>query len=104
MGMQTRKLSGDILMSGVPSEMEDNPTRIMDNDAFFGDGRGLNVINTAVFVSSPAMKPSLSLSALKRSFEEANDIWGRIDGAMEWDMRSPETIELDELDDMLDEF
>jgi hypothetical protein len=102
MGMQTRKLSGDAEMNGVISyEMEDHPAKNME---LFGEGRNLAVTNTTVFVSSPAMKPSLSLNTLKRSFEESSDLWGRVEGAMEWDMRSPENIELDELDNMLDEF
>jgi len=101
-GMQKRKLSGDFEMGGVPSEMEGQSTKHND-DTLFGEGRGLNVAHTALFVSSPAMKPSVSLKSpgtLKRSFEESNDLWG----AMEWDSRSPEHIELEELDDMLDDF
>jgi len=103
-GMQKRKLSGDIQMSGVPSEMEDHPARNQDSDALFGEGRNVNASSTSVFISSPAMKPSLSLNTLKRGFEESNDLWGRVEAAMEWDMRSPETVELDELDGMLDDF
>lgn len=90
-------------MSGVPSDMEDHPTKNLDADALFGEGRNLGVGAQAVFVSSPAMKPSLALSALKRPFEE-NDLWARVESAMEWDMRSPENVELEELDGMLDDF
>lgn len=97
-------MSGDINMSGVPSEMEDHPTRNLEHDSLFGDGRGLNVVNASVFVSSPAMKPSLSMNTLKRTFDDSNDMWARVEGDIEWDMRSPENIELDELDDMFDEF
>lgn len=103
-GMQKRALSVDTLMSGVPSEMEDHPARAMDPDALFGEGRALAVLNTSVFVSSPAMKPSLPLATLKRSFEESNDPWERVSGALDWDTRSPEIIELDELDALLDDF
>jgi hypothetical protein len=103
-GMQKRRMSGDIQMGGVPSEMEGHPTRTMDNDALFGEGRNLNVTNTAVFVSSPAMKPSLSVNTLKRSHDDSNDLWARVESTMEWDMRSPENIELEELDDMFDDF
>jgi hypothetical protein len=103
-GMQKRNLAGRSQMSSVPSEMEDHPAKAMDSDALFGEGRALNVLNTAVFVSSPAMKPSLSVSTLKRSFDESNDPWERFSNAMDWDMRSPEIIELEELDAMLDEF
>ena len=103
-GMQKRKLSGDdVDMSGVPSDMEGHPTKTMDSETLFGEGRNLGVNTTAVFVSSPAMKPSLSLNVLKRPFEE-NDLWARVEGAMEWDMRSPENVELSELDGMLDDF
>ncbi|KAE8441147.1 hypothetical protein EG329_005830 [Mollisiaceae sp. DMI_Dod_QoI] len=101
-GMQKRKLSRDVEMGGVPSEMADHPTKNLDND-LFGEGRNLNVANATVFISSPAMKPSLSLSMMKRPFEESSDIWGRIEGAMEWDMRSPEHVELEELDGMFDD-
>ncbi|TVY60859.1 hypothetical protein LSUE1_G010051 [Lachnellula suecica] len=103
-GMQSRKLSDDVQMSGVPSDMEDHPVKTVDNDALFGDGRHLNVSGATIFLSSPAMKPSLSLSTMKRSFDDSNDLWARADGAMEWDMRSPENIELEELDGLLDDF
>lgn len=102
-GMQKRKFSGDVQMSGVPSEMGDHPTKSMETDALFGEGRGLNVLNTAVFISSPAMKPSLSLSTTKRPFEDSNDLWGRVESTMDWDMRSPENVELEELDGMFDD-
>jgi hypothetical protein len=100
--MQKRKLSGDVEMGGVPSEMADHPTKNLDND-LFGDGRNLVVANATVFISSPAMKPSLSLNTMKRPFEDSTDIWSRIDGALEWDMRSPEHVELEELDGMFDD-
>jgi len=111
-GMQKRKLSGDAQVGGAPSEMEDHISRALDSsDALFGEGpRNLNVVGAAsVFVSSPAMRPSLALSTLKRGFEEplppAADLWMRVESAaMEWDMRSPEHIELEELDGMLDDF
>lgn len=103
-GMQKRKLGGDdVEMSGVPSDMEDHHAKNLEGDAFFGEGRNPAVHHAAVFVSSPAMKPSLALNILKRPFEE-NDLWARVEGAMEWDMRSPENVELEELDGMLDDF
>ncbi len=83
--------------------MEDHPTKSLETDALFGEGRSLNVLNTAVFVSSPAMKPSLSLNMAKRGLEESNDLWGRVESMMEWDMRSPENVELEELDGMFDD-
>ncbi|KAI6713276.1 hypothetical protein JHW43_004149 [Diplocarpon mali] len=102
-GMQKRKLSADTQSSGVPSEMTDHPTRNSD-DSLFGEARNLSASNSSVFISSPAMKPtanSLSLCAIKRSFEESHD-W--VDATVDWDMRSPEHVELDELDGMFDDF
>ena len=83
--------------------MEDHPTKSVETDALFGEGRCLNVLNTAVFISSPAMKPSLSLSMMKRPFEDSNELWGRVESTMDWDMRSPENVELEELDGMFDD-
>jgi hypothetical protein len=90
-------------MSGVPSDMADHPVRSSETETLFGEGRHLHIPQATLFVSSPAMKPSLSLNILKRGFDET-DLWARADGAMEWDMRSPENIELEELDVMLDDF
>ncbi|RDW72043.1 hypothetical protein BP5796_08077 [Coleophoma crateriformis] len=99
-GMQKRKLSGDMHMGGVPSEMEHYTPKYLDNEALFGEGRTATV--GAAFVSSPAMKPT-GINQLKRSLEE-NDMWSRFDSALDWDNRSPEHIELDELDGLLDDF
>jgi hypothetical protein len=101
--MQKRKLSGDAQMGGVPSEMEDHPTKSLEPESLFGEGRNLAVPGHAIFISSPAMKPSLSVSTLKRGFEESTDFWGRVENTMEWDMRSPENVELEELDGMFDD-
>ncbi|KAF4630880.1 hypothetical protein G7Y89_g7254 [Cudoniella acicularis] len=103
-GMQRRKLSGDVHMTGVPSDIEYHHMKSLDSDPLFGEGRSLTVSQNTVFISSPAMKPSLSLNTLKRGFEDSSDPWARVDGAVEWDLRSPEHIELDELDGMLDDF
>lgn len=103
-GMQKRKLSADVPTSGVPSEMTDQPTRNLD-DSLFGEARTLSVLNSSVFVSSPAMKPTMgsgvTFSAMKRHFDESID-WP--DFSVRWDMRSPEHVELDELDCMFDDF
>lgn len=105
-GMQKRKFSGDdVQMSGVPSEMGDHPTatKSLETDALFGEGKGLNVLNSAVFISSPAMKPSLALSMMKRPLEDSAELWDRVEITMDWDMRSPENVELEELDGMFDD-
>jgi hypothetical protein len=102
--MQKRKLGSDTDMSGVPSEMEDHSTtKNMESETLFGEARNLAVSNTTIFISSPAMKPSLSLNSIKRVFEDSSDMWNRVDNAMQWDMRSPENVELEELDGMFDD-
>lgn len=102
-GMQRRQMSRDDTdMPSVPSEMADHPTKTTDHDGLFG--RSLTVASTTMFVSSPAMKPSLSLNTMKRSFEDSPDSCIRFENTMDWDMRSPENVELEELDGMLDDF
>ncbi|KAH7380829.1 hypothetical protein BKA64DRAFT_221531 [Cadophora sp. MPI-SDFR-AT-0126] len=104
-GMQKRKLSADVQMSGVPSEMTDHPTKSLEADSLFGEARNLNVLNSSVFASSPAMKPTvntMSFSTMKRPFEDSHELW--TEASTEWDMRSPENVELDELDGMFDDF
>jgi len=56
--------------------------------------------------SSPAMKASLTISTVvagsKRGFEEMS--LDKPDMGIDWDPRSPEVIELDELDGLLDNY
>jgi hypothetical protein len=40
----------------------------------------------------------------KKALEDTTGLWTRIEEQMEWDTRSPENIELDELDGLLDDF
>lgn len=103
-GMQKRKMSQDLdtLMGGVPSDMDHPTTRHnAESDTLFGDGRNLAVATQPVWVSSPAMKPSLSLNIL--GVRKDSEEWSR-DGAMDWDLRSPEHVELEELEGMFDDF
>lgn len=100
-GMQKRKLSkDDTPMTGIPSQLDGQPTKSNDNEIFFPDGRNLTVAQTAVFLSSPAIKPSSSLST-KRGFEESLDLWTSVESSMDWDTRSPEHVDLSELDDLM---
>ncbi|XMA10112.1 hypothetical protein WAI453_002903 [Rhynchosporium graminicola] len=104
-GMQRRKLSADVQMSGVPSEMTDHPTKTLEADSLFGEARSLHVLNSSVFTSSPAMKPTMntmSFNLMKRPFEDVHEVW--TESSTEWDMRSPENVELEELDGMFDDF
>jgi len=103
-GMQKRKLSrDDTQMTGVPSQIDGQPTKSNDNELLFPDGRNLTVAQTAVFLSSPAMKPSASLNT-KRGFEESLVLWNSVENSMEWDTRSPEHVDLSELDDLMFDF
>ena len=93
----------DTDMVGVPSEMADHPTKATEHEGLFA--RNLTAVaSTTLFTSSPAMKPSLSLNIMKRSFEDSPDSWARFENTIDWDMRSPENVELEELDGMLDDF
>ncbi|KFZ16324.1 hypothetical protein V502_05158 [Pseudogymnoascus sp. VKM F-4520 (FW-2644)] len=128
-GMQRRQLLSEKMRGeGAAAAQQHIPSfsfggeaevRIMDLDAdgdLFGEhhhehhARGGGMAHG--FVSSPAMKPlggglplpllSSPLSALKRPFEDVVEVWSRDE--MEWDSRSPENIDLDELDGMFDCF
>jgi len=101
-GMQKRQLSrDDTQMTGVPSQLDGHPAKSNETEIFFPDGRNLTVAQTAVFLSSPAMKPSVSLHTMKRGFEESIDLWSHVESGMDWDTRSPEHVDLSELDDLL---
>jgi hypothetical protein len=114
-GLQRRQLSQDIdaqmkdsiaQPSSALPEAEYTLSKHMDIDSeLFGDnGKGHGAGHT-VFVSSPAMKPLMVSTVMsKRSFEDTTGLWTRIEEQMEWDTRSPENIELDELDGLLDDF
>ena len=91
--------------SALP-EAEYALSKQMDVDGeLFGDNGKVHVIGHAVLPSSPAIKPLISsLSTSKRALEEMSGLWTKIEEQMEWDTRSPENIELEELDDLMDEF
>jgi hypothetical protein len=112
-GMQKRQLSQD-----VDAQMEDaamqpssalpgveyNLSKHMEIDGeLFGDNGRAHAITQTAFLSSPAMKP-LMITTSRRVVEDTTGLWSRLEDDLEWDIRSPENIELDELDDMLDDF
>ncbi|KAI0175268.1 hypothetical protein BJ166DRAFT_168775 [Pestalotiopsis sp. NC0098] len=100
-GLQKRKLSGSLL-SVNPVEHIDMYDG-MQNDLLFGEPKGLSLAPSLLphmaYMTSPAMRPMLATPAKK---EEA-DGWSKLDAMLDWD-RSPESIELDELDCLLDDF
>lgn len=87
--LQKRKLMNS---SQLPSETSDYPYR---DDAWFTDNRSGA---STTFITSPAMKPSLVSSARK---EDEPDSWLKYSQLFEWD-RGAESIEIDELDCLLD--
>ncbi|OBT80008.1 hypothetical protein VF21_01122 [Pseudogymnoascus sp. 05NY08] len=131
-GMQRRQLQSEKLREGAAAASHipsfsfsgEAEVKIMDLDGdgdLFGEhhehhGRAGNG-GMHGFVSSPAMKPlgggvmagmmpllssPASVSVLKRPFEDVEEVWTKDE--MEWDSRSPENIDLEELDGMFDCF
>ena len=99
-GLQKRKLSGGLL-SAVPVDqviLDD----LLQNEQLFGDHN--RALAPAFFpyitFRSPAIRPSV-MTTPKKDVEAES--WTKLDALLEWD-RSPETIELDELDGLLNGF
>ncbi|RKF83428.1 putative mucin [Golovinomyces cichoracearum] len=93
-GMQKRKF-GDVLVNGIPSQMDDHPAKSPDCDPLFG--RQFMLPHNVMFLSSPITKSSI----IRRNFEDLSDSWKRTDG--DWDTRNPEHVELEEIDGMFDD-
>jgi hypothetical protein len=114
-GLQKRKLRGELL-SGDASEQVATSVESdfgnKDDSGLFGGVRspflsaanantantGATTMSNSLFVTSPVMRPSLLPFNLNKKDTES-DNWARLD-VLEWD-RSPENIELDELDCLL---
>ncbi|KAK3349959.1 hypothetical protein B0T25DRAFT_253838 [Lasiosphaeria hispida] len=116
-GLQKRKLRGDML-SATPS----NSLQVIngmdmeycgkDDSGLFGEKIAMSGIGPITFATSPAIRPStmgplampisLSLGLGKKDNSEAES-WLRLENMLEWD-RSPENVELDELDGLLDDY
>ncbi|KAI9151675.1 hypothetical protein HJFPF1_08884 [Paramyrothecium foliicola] len=89
--LQKRKLS-DVLPSTESSDRTEYGYR---DDAWFGDSRS---IASSTFLTSPAMRPS-SITNYRKDDEAES--WSKLNKLFEWD-RSAESIEIDELDYLLD--
>jgi hypothetical protein len=117
--MQRRQLQSEALREGavhIPSFsfVGEGAVKAMDLEGeLFGEhtrhGGAEGAAHHGGFVSSPAMKPMVVIPGVspsllgKRVFEDAPvEVWVRDE--MEWDSRSPENIDLDELDGMFDSF
>lgn len=96
--LQKRKFNHDDAPSVVVESVERNGTLEYGyrDDIWFGDSRA--VASSAAFLTSPAMKPSPMSSSRK---EDDTDSWLKLNKLFEWD-RSAESIEIDELDCLLD--
>ncbi|KAI1166744.1 hypothetical protein F5B18DRAFT_30246 [Nemania serpens] len=77
----------------------------MQNEQLFGEPHRTFIPTFhphMAFMTSPAMRPTLTIPAPMKRDGEAEG-WSKLDAMLDWD-KSPETIELDELDCLLDEF
>ncbi|KAI0173447.1 hypothetical protein GGR52DRAFT_543118 [Hypoxylon sp. FL1284] len=100
-GLQKLKASGRLLrvdpleQAGIDDGMQ--------NEQLFGEPPRMlapSLLPHMAFMTSPAMRPSLIIPTKKDGEVES---WAKFEGILDWD-RSPETIELDELDGLLDNF
>jgi hypothetical protein len=102
-GLQKRRARGELL-SATPADqlgIDDG----MQNEQLFGETHRTFIpsfLPHMAFMTSPAVRPTLTIPApIKRDGEAEG--WSKLDALLDWD-KSPETIELDELDCLLDEF
>jgi hypothetical protein len=103
-GLQKRKLSsGDLAPMISVSSLEQPLGSELDRDESSLFGVMSNGMPTSSFVSSPAIRPSTVSLNVDRKSGDGDAGWTKFDGLLEWD-RSPETIELEELDCLLDDF
>ncbi|KAK3682504.1 hypothetical protein B0T22DRAFT_286081 [Podospora appendiculata] len=111
-GLQKRKLSGDMLSATNSSEQASNAELdycTKDDNGLFGEKMltsttSLSNLPSMSFLTSPTIRPStmsLPYNMGKRDIEAES--WLKLDNMLEWD-RSPENIELDELDCLLNDY
>ncbi|KAK4100575.1 hypothetical protein N658DRAFT_486850 [Parathielavia hyrcaniae] len=111
-GLQKRKLTGDLALASSSanhassSSADDDQTVISmelgrDEGSLFGAIMGNT--SSLSFVSSPAIRPSTTMSLIFGRKDGEVDSWAKLEGMLEWD-RSPENIELEELDGLLDDY
>lgn len=109
-GLQKRKLSGGLLSMRIDPPLDQQPTDAVADEhsakeeTLFGGlkasaptpapGHGPSML----LLASPAIRP-FSLD-LRKEKDSDSTLWAQLDSQLDWD-RSPETVELDELDSML---
>lgn len=102
-GLQKRKASGHLLLVDPVDQVSIDDG--MQNEQLFGEPPKMlapSLLPHMAFMTSPAMRPSLMIPSSAKKDGEAES-WSKFDTILDWD-RSPETIELDELDGLLDDF
>ncbi|KAI0009189.1 hypothetical protein F4779DRAFT_386579 [Xylariaceae sp. FL0662B] len=100
-GLQKRKANGHLLSADPVDQVVIDDG--MQNEQLFGEHNrnlGPGFLSHMGFMTSPAMRPSLMLPPKKDGEAES---WSKLDALLDWD-RSPETVELDELDGLLNDF
>ncbi|KAK4198591.1 hypothetical protein QBC40DRAFT_90633 [Triangularia verruculosa] len=108
-GLQKRKLNGDLLKANPPAPVEQPALVDLEKEegSLFGgnntatsssnNNSGINLS----FVSSPAIRSTMYFPITRKDAE--TESWNKWDSMLEWD-RSPENIELDELDGLLSDY
>ncbi|OHE94540.1 mucin [Colletotrichum orchidophilum] len=100
-GLQKRKLAREFSSMGN-AEQPANAYESARDDGMFDEKNSVAVniglVSMHQFITSPAIKPIVPTSAKK---ETEGDSWFKLGSLLEWDY-SPESIELDELDCLLD--
>lgn len=101
-GLQKRKLVGGLLSA----EPIDAPMVVDDgshNELLFGEPHRSHLVpmfpSYMAFMTSPAMRPTM----MPQKKDEEAETWTKLDAMLDWD-KSPETVELDELDGLLNGF
>ncbi|KEY71608.1 hypothetical protein S7711_06068 [Stachybotrys chartarum IBT 7711] len=92
--LQKRKLS-DHLTQSESTERSSHAEYGLRDELWFNDNRS---ISSTTYLTSPAMKPSIVYSSRK---EDESETWTRLNKMFEWD-KGAESIEIDELDCLLD--
>lgn len=101
-GLQKRKLGSDKPAAETPyHSMELDEGARDDSNLFGGETKMLSAgsLTHMPVIASPAMRPTFTFSVRRDDM----DSWAKFDSMLEWD-RSPENVELEELDGLLNGF
>lgn len=93
-GLQKRKLNHELSLPDIP-ERTTVEYSMRDSDVWFGDS------TFSALLTSPAMRPSMGGLAGRK--EDETDNWLKLSKLYEWDTKGAESIEIDELEGLLDD-